>query len=146
MVFHEIQRFPKWIYVLISISLLTIIGILYQAYIENPEEHARLEIIHTLLFVLVTEALVILLLTTVRQEVRIDPIGVSFRYPPFKNKYTTIPFEAIIDFDQEQLSLFQLWLSCRRMEYYEEDTFCNYGGLDKVNKINLTRITTFSRH
>lgn len=92
MVFHEIQRFPKWIYVLISISLLTIIGILYQAYIENPEEHARLEIIHTLLFVLVTEALVILLLTTVRQEVRIDPIGVSFRYPPFKNKYTTIPF------------------------------------------------------
>lgn len=61
----------------------------------------------------------------------------SFRYPPFKNKYTTIPFEAIIDFDQDSYPYFNYGYHVGGWNIMKKTPSVTMAGLDKVIKIKF---------
>lgn len=141
--FTEIQRNPPWIYVLVGSSLFTILVIIGSQFFKTDAPAEKEELLIALVIVLVAEAISVLFLITIKQEVTIDKNGIYYRYPPFKNKEVYIPISKIKNYDS---------ISYQSMQYgYKVGFFATFVktpsitaiGISKVIKLNFTDNTSF---
>lgn len=98
-VFTEIQRLPKWIYIIIIPSFLLALFMIIHEYINASSAHEKEEVLFALLAVSFTEAFAVLLIVSIKQVVRIDKTGIYYKYPPFKTKEVHIPITKIKAYD-----------------------------------------------
>jgi hypothetical protein len=85
--FHEKSGFPAWIFW----SMLSIPTILYlHEIITSPEDVEPFDWIGLIIL-----AIVGLFIYSIKLKVSIDQKGITYQYPPFRNKPTTIPWDDI---------------------------------------------------
>ena len=85
--FSEKSGFPAWIFW----SMLSIPTILYlHEIITNPEDVEPFDWIGFIIL-----AIVGLFIFSIKLKITIDPKGITYQYPPFRNKPTTLPWENI---------------------------------------------------
>ncbi len=85
--FSEKSGFPAWIFW----SMLSIPTILYlHEIITNPEDVEPFDWIGFIIL-----AIVGLFIYSIKLKVSIDQKGITYQYPPFRNKPTTLPWEDI---------------------------------------------------
>lgn len=98
-VFTEIQKFPKWMYIIIIPSFLVVMALVVHAYIKAPSGAEKEELLFVLLIVIFVEAIAVFFITSVKQMVKIDSTGIYYTYPPFKTKQVHIPITKIKAYD-----------------------------------------------
>lgn len=133
--FHEIQKFPMWIYALIVPSLITVMAILWNSYSEAVGEDAKEEVLWAMVVVLITETLAIVLINLIRQEVRIDKTGVHYRYTPFKIKFVTIPLQNIEKYDLDSYNGLNYGYKAGFWSILTKEPSVTMAGLEKVVRI-----------
>jgi hypothetical protein len=85
--FSEKSGFPAWIF----LSMLSIPTILYlHEIITNPKDVEPFDWIGFIIL-----AIVGLFIYSIKLKVSIDQKGITYQYPPFRNKPTTLPWEDI---------------------------------------------------
>jgi hypothetical protein len=85
--YSEKSGFPAWIFWSIASIPLTIY--LYEK-IAHPTDSEPFD-----WFGLVILAIVGLFIFSIKLKITIDPKGITYQYPPFRNKPTTLPWENI---------------------------------------------------
>lgn len=100
-VFKEIQKTPRALYLLITVSLITPLAILWSFYSKATTEAEKNELLIAMVIIICTESLAFWFLSTMKQHVEINKYGISFKYPPFKRKEVLIPMNTIEAFSVE---------------------------------------------
>ncbi len=100
-VFKEIQKTPKALYLLITVSLITPLAILLSFYNKATTEAEKSELLIAIVIIICTETLAFWFLSTMKQQVEINKYGISFKYPPFKRTAVHIPMNTIEAFSVE---------------------------------------------
>ena len=98
-VFTEIQRLPRWIYIIMIPSFIVILSLVIYNYVNAASEAKKNELLMVLLVIILAEALGILFVTSMKQVTRIDKTGIYYKYPPFKIKEAHIPTINIEHYD-----------------------------------------------
>ena len=98
-VFTEIQKLPKWLFIVIVPSFLVAVSLVINAYVNASTAAEEKELLFALIAVVVAESIAVFFIATVKQVVRVDNTGVYYKYPPFKRKEVHIPITKIKHYD-----------------------------------------------
>ena len=98
-VYTEIQRLPKWLFIVIAPSFLIVITLMVYAYSNATSVAEKEELLFVLLAIILVETIAVVFVSSIRQVVRIDETGISYTYPPFKRKEVHIPITKIKHYD-----------------------------------------------
>lgn len=91
-IFKEEQRFTQvWLIVILSMSLLTSLGIMYSEYTKENTTMSSNEFIYTSLILLIC----ILPIFFFKLKTRIDEIGIHYQFFPFHLSYRTFKWNEI---------------------------------------------------
>lgn len=135
--FSEIQRLPSWMYVLIASSLFSVIAILGGLYLKATSVAEKRELLIGLSIVLLTEAMTLLLLRSIKQEVIIDRKGIYYRYPPFKNKKVFIESSKIRNYDCINYTAMQYGYKVGRFALFVKTPTISMAGIKKAIKLGF---------
>ncbi|WP_340199288.1 hypothetical protein [Ascidiimonas sp. W6] len=97
-VFTEIQKIPKWMYVLMIVGLISPLVIILSSYTKSNSESEKSELILVSILIICTEALAFWLISSMKQYVQINRNGIHFKYPPFKRKEVVIAMKNVESF------------------------------------------------
>ncbi len=141
--FDEIQKLPSWIYILIASSLFTVLILIISQYSKATSSTEKDELILALVFVLITEAIVIFLIMSMKQETRIDSKGIYYRYPPLKIKEVLLPISKIKNYDSINYTSMQYGYKVGFFKAFVKTPSITMIGISKAIKLTFTDGSNF---
>lgn len=134
-VFSEIQRMPKWIYLLLGLGLIVPVVLLLNTYFKSHSESEQDEMLIALVVVICTEAFAFWLISAMKQCVRIDQKGIHYKYPPFKVKEVLIAMDSITSYQAEDYDIPNYGYKVAKWNILNFTPSITVMGLEKVIRI-----------
>lgn len=131
--FTEKQRIGNWIFILPAMDMLLTGAIILDSYYDNKTSLNELIIVFSII-IAINIAIVFLILNMVQYTI-VNEKGLHYRYPPFCNKWQTIPLEVITAYEITEHSGLNYGYGIGKWNFFAKYDQLTTMGLDKVIKI-----------